>query len=431
VRDTELGERRGIRATYGWLARERAVRSFLVASIAARLAFAMLPLGLLLFVVDATGSIAAAGAAAGAWGLGSTLHPLRGRLVDRGGPRVLVGFVLAFAAGLVGLVVIGGATVAAVPIVAVAAVVGLVIPPVGPFARAVWGAALRPRPNELRAAFAADSVLDEATLVLGPLFVGAIVALGSPALSILAAAAAMALAGTATALAPLARALHEPPTVTVDAASDTAAAGRAGGLVMALAALGGAGLALGALEVTFPAFASARGTPAAAGVLAGALSAGSVIAGVWYGAHGGRGDMRRRFALWAALFAAALIPLLAAQSVLALGVLLIVPGLALGPLWIVLFTFVDAATPPGSGTRVFGWVVAVNNAGVAAGAALGGVLIAAHDSRAGLLLAVAGGAIAVAAAAGLRAGAPRARETGWNLGRRRRWLERRSGSLDE
>ena len=216
----------------------------------------------------------------------------------------------------------------------------------------------------------------------------------------------MAVAGTATALAPIARALREPGGGAAAGASHDGPQ-RARGLVLALAALGGAALALGALEVTFPAFASAHGTPAAAGVLAGALSAGSVLAGLWYGAHGGSGAIVRRFALWALLFAVALVPLLAARSVGALGLLLIVPGLALGPLWIVLYTLVDANTPPGAGTRIFGWVVAVNNAGMSAGAAGGGALIAAHSPRAGLLLAIAGGASAAAASGALLVAAGR------------------------
>lgn len=398
-------QRRGLWKTYGWLARDAAARRFLVASITARLAFAMLPLALLLFVQAATGSIAAAGAAAGAWGLASALHPLRGRLVDHAGPVALVGFVAGFVTGLGALVVVGSSTSAVTPIVLTAAAAGLLVPPVGPFARAVWGAALRERPDHLRAAYAADSILDEATLVVGPLLVGAAVVAASPAAAIVAAAAAMAVAGTATALAPIARALRKP---VAGAAGDGSGEGAGGarGLVLALGALGGAALALGALEVTFPAFASAHGTPAAAGVLAGALSAGSVLAGLWYGAHGGRGILARRFAFWAVLFAVALVPLLAARSVGALGLLLVVPGLALGPLWIVLYTLVDVATPPGAGTRVFGWVVAVNNAGVSAGAAGGGVLIAAHSPRAGLLLAIAGGAGAAAIAGALLLAAP-------------------------
>ncbi len=385
-------------AGYAWLLRDRRALGFLTASIGARLAFAMLPLGLLLFVQQTTGSIAAAGFAAGSWGVATALHPVRGRLVDRHGPGALAGFVAAFAAALAALVLVGSATSAAAPVVAAAALAGLVVPPVGPFARAVWSATYRQQPTRLRTAFAADSVLDEATLVAGPVLVGAAVALASPGAAIAVAAVVMLVAGLATAGAPLARGLGAVEDTEPDA--DGGASSRRP-LQLTLLVLAGLAGALGAVEVTVPAFATARDAPAAAGLLAAALSAGSVAGGLLYGVRGGRGEARRRLPVWAGLCALALIPSLLATSVPALGLLLVLPGLALGPLWIVLYTVVDAATPAGQGTRVFGWVVTANNSGVAAGAALGGALIAAHGTRAGLLLAVAlaaaGAAVAVPA----------------------------------
>jgi MFS family permease len=374
-------------------------------------AFGVLPLGLILFVADATGSLSAAGAASGAWGLASALHPLRGRLVDRWGPRALLGLLVCFVAGLAILVVVGEVTGAPAPVIVTAALVGLVIPPIGPFARAVWGAAYRRQPERLQAAYAADSTLDEATLVAGPVLVGAIVLLASPAAAVLVAAGVMLAAGAATALAPLARVLRA-GRGDGDAA-ETAEPGQSSArdLRLALGALAGIAVALGALEITAPAFATARDAPASAGVLAAALSVGGVAAGLLYGVHGGRGALTRRLAFWAALYTVALAPLLIADSLWALGLLLIVPGLALGPLWIVLLTFVAAATPAGHGTRVFGWVVAINNGGVAVGVAVGGVLVEDHGSSSGFALALAAAAAGASLAAVTAGVAARASKT--------------------
>ena len=54
-----------VRSTYGFMWRDRRVLEFLGASVAGRLCFSMLPLGIVLFSRDASGSIAVAGAAAG------------------------------------------------------------------------------------------------------------------------------------------------------------------------------------------------------------------------------------------------------------------------------------------------------------------------------------------------------------------------------
>lgn len=93
-------------------------------------------------------------------GLASALHPARGRLVDRYGPGAVLALLVAFNVGLVILVVVGVATGDALPVIVTAAVVGLVIAPVGPFTRAVWGPRTAPSPIRCGPVFAADSTPD-------------------------------------------------------------------------------------------------------------------------------------------------------------------------------------------------------------------------------------------------------------------------------
>ncbi|MDW5598579.1 hypothetical protein VSS74_29735, partial [Conexibacter stalactiti] len=69
------------------------------------LSFSSYALALVLAVEAASGSFATAGATVAAFTAGSALlAPLRGRLVDRRGPRALVAFALPHAAALLALV---------------------------------------------------------------------------------------------------------------------------------------------------------------------------------------------------------------------------------------------------------------------------------------------------------------------------------------
>ena len=83
-------------------------RPVLLASLVGRLSTATGPLSVVLFVQEATGSLALAGTASAATALASgLLAPVRGRLVDRYGQRrCLPAMAVAFAAGLAGVVAV-------------------------------------------------------------------------------------------------------------------------------------------------------------------------------------------------------------------------------------------------------------------------------------------------------------------------------------
>jgi MFS family permease len=159
---------------YGAVWAERSVRRLLVASLAGRVAFSMLPLGVVVFATEATGSTAAPGALVAAFLLTSTLAPVRGRIVDRCGPPALVAFAAACAAGLLGLWLAGVAGAPVGVLLVLGALTGAAVPPLGPFTRAVWGAALRGRGERLQRVYALDSAGEEAALIVAPLLVAAI-----------------------------------------------------------------------------------------------------------------------------------------------------------------------------------------------------------------------------------------------------------------
>jgi hypothetical protein len=362
---------------------ERPVRRLLVASLSGRVAFSMLPLGVVLFATDATHSTATTGALVAAFLLASTLAPVRGRVVDRLGPPALVAFAAACSAGLIALWAAGAAGAPAAALLAIGALTGAVVPPLGPFTRAVWGASLRGRGERLRHVYALDSAGEEAALIVAPLIVAAIVAAGSTggalvvaALGLLAGTAAAARSQLTGALAPHAARAGDPATPLPRA------------LWLVIASLLGPGAALGAIDVAVPALTRTAGTPASAGLLLAALAIGTAAASLAAGRRAWRRPPMERLALLQVLLAAMLaLSALAADSLALLALVLAGAGLALGALFVTLYLLVDELAPAGAGTRTFAWLAAANNAGIAAGAAGAGELISQRPDPAGLWLA--------------------------------------------
>jgi hypothetical protein len=370
---------------YGTVWAERPVRRLLVASLGGRVAFSMLPLGVVLFATDVTGSSVATGALVAAFLLASTLAPVRGRIVDRRGPPALVAFATACSAGLIALWAAGAGGAPPVLLVALGALTGALVPPLGPFTRAVWGASLRGRGERLQHVYALDSAGEEAALIVAPLIVAAIFAAGSAGGALLVAALGL-LAGTAAAA-------RSELTLALGPAREARASADGAGLPPALwlviASLLGPGAALGALNVAVPALTRSAGVPASAGLLLAALAIGTATASLLAGRRKWRRPPMQRLALLQLLFAAALAASAAAANRPELVALaLVIAGGAVGALFVTVYLLVDELTPPGTGTRSFAWLAAANNAGIALGAVAAGALIAAHTDAAGLWLAV-------------------------------------------
>ncbi len=391
-----------MRKAYAFLWRDRRFAAFMAASLAGRTGFAMVPLALVLFLRSSTGSIAAAGAALGAFGLTGALHPVRGRLIDRYGRLPLAGFGIAFGAGLGALVIVGLSGGSVPLVVGAAALAGLFIPPLGPFGRAILSLWLREDGTRLQRAYAADSALEEFTLVLGPVAVAVLVAVASPAAAVVAAAIATVLGSLSTATSALARGAaargwHRGPG---EAATGEPASRRLSGrLVPVLVVMAGVTIAMGCVDVAVPVFAQAHGSAADAGLLLGLLAAGSALGGLLYGARQHGAVLERRYAALTGVLAVCATPAIFAGSIIALAPMLVLLGGVLGPLFIVLYALVDRDTHAGQRTRAFSWVVSVTNGGAAAGAAGAGALMASQGTQAGFVLcwlAALGGAMAAA-----------------------------------
>ncbi len=355
---------------YGAVLSERPIRRLLFASLSGRVAFAMLPLGLVLFGSAEMGSATTAGALIAAFAAASAFAPVRGRIVDRHGPPALAGFALACAAAVLALVAAAGLDAPRPVLVLLAGLAGLFAPPLGPFTRSVWGLALRDREQRLQRAYALDSAGEEAALIVSPLAVAAAIALASPRAALVVAAAGL-LAGTIAAgrsrlAADLAPATAAPP-------------GRPPRLPAVLwlmfASLVGTAAALGAVDVAVPAAAHEQGSATAAGVLLAAMAAGTVTGSLLAGRHDWRWEPGSRVVALQIVMALGLALTAAVTSELwLLGAAIVLPGAALGALFASLYLLVDRLAPEGSGTRTFAWLVTANNGGLAIGAAVAGAL---------------------------------------------------------
>ena len=168
--------------------------------------------------------------------------------------------------------------------------------------------------------------------------------------------------------------------------------------------LGGAvffGINFGLLDVAYPAFATEHGSAASAGFLLAAIALGLGSGSYVFGLRA-RDPARtvRLFPLLAAVATAGLLPLLAADSIAALGALSIVSGLCFAPITIAGNIGIERFAPANR-AEAFSWLSTLYGCGSAAGAATAGQLVDASGPR----LAIAAGCGAMALA------------TLWNLAR--------------
>ena len=377
-------------APYRTLFAIRAVRAPVVGVLVGRLPIAALSLATILLVRAETGSFAVAGLVEAAFAIASALSlPPQARLIDRyGQTRVLAACGVANPLCLIALVALakGGAPPAA--LAAVGAAGGASVPPLSPAMRTLW-ATLVEDPHLRQSAFALDAVLLEVAFVAGPLGVAALVAAGSPSVAVIVNGA---LAGAGTAIFVGSRASR-------GWRGRPSRAGWAGALrspgIVALALVELAlGVALGAMEISLTALATGFGAPSFAGVLISIQAAASMAGGLWYGSRTHGVPPAERYPRLILFLALGFAPLLLATSRASAIPLVGLSGFLFAPGAAVLYSLIDEIAPPGTATEASSWMLTAIVAGVAAGNAIAGPLVAGGHPHRGLA------AMAVAAAAG-------------------------------
>lgn len=373
----------------------------LTSSLVGRLPYAAIGLLLILRVRELGGDYADGGVAAGAFALGlACMAPFIGRLVDvHGQAAVLIPTALACAVPLGAIALVPDTTPVAV-VAGLAALAGMTFPPLSGAMRALWPELVPPARRH--AIFALESAGLELTFILGPLLlVGALAALTSPGLGLVA-CAGLILAGTlAFASAPSSRRWRPsgaPRTLAGALASPA--------LLTLMLAVACAGASFGAIEVATAAAAEEGGGQALVGPLLAAWALGSMVGGVLTARGRAPADPRRRLA--AMLAATALADVLVALAPFpALGLALFIAGAFIAPAFATLYSMVSDLAREGTITESYTWITTGIAGGAAAGAAAGGALVEAVSTHAAMGgAAVMVGLAALVVAAGRRLLAP-------------------------
>jgi MFS family permease len=391
----------GARERYARVLRAPHARALLLAEIPARLPVGINGLAIILFLRERTGSYAAAGAVAAAFGIALGISsPVIGRIIDRRGLRqVVVPLALAHAAAMGGLVALGiaGAPVGVLALLAVAA--GWFLPPLGSISRSLWPRILRDEdPGLLSTALALEGVLIELIFVAGPLLTALLAAVADPAWALVLSPVLL--------LGGLTLFLVQEPVRTWVISEHAGSHGMLGALrspgirTLVLCTLP-MGFCFGAMEVTLPAFSESHGARELGGVLMAVWSAGSAAGGLLYGARHWHGPAGRRYARLAALLPLGYLPLAAAPSWGAMVPLALLAGLCIAPTLTSGNQIAGDVAPAGAETEAYTWPVTALVIGLAAGSWAAGATVEAAGWRTAFLVA-AGGAILSALLAALR-----------------------------
>ena len=360
-----------------------------------RLPVSMCQLGTLLLVSSTTDSYGAGGLAAGALAVSNAVGaPVAATVADRAGQRVVV--MVQSLAGAVSLATLVGLTVQGSPthvLVVAAAVTGLLLPQVGPFARVRWRhitAGTGPAQRRLvDAAFAYEGAADEASFVLGPALVGVAAVAVSPAGALLLGAVMLAGFGTWFGLHRTATAARR-PTLSAGGPARLPAV-----FVVLLTAQVCIGVLFGATQTGTTALATASGQPGAAGLVHALLGIGSVIAGLAMVLLPERVGHERRVLGAAALLVVLSAPLLLVGSLGGLALVVLLLGVAVGPYMIGVFTLGERICPPERAALGMTLLASMVGAGYALGAAVAGRLTDAHGFTAAFAVTVVATVIAL------------------------------------
>ncbi|NUS69580.1 MAG: MFS transporter [Ensifer adhaerens] len=366
---------------------------FTLAGLVSRLPLSMTGIGLITMLAQSRGSYGLAGGVAAAFTLASALlAPQVSRLVDRfGQSRILP---LAAALSLLGTSALLVLTHWRAPdwTLFVFAILAGCTPSMSAMTRARWTELYRGRP-ELKTAFSLESVFDEICFIVGPpIAVGLSVGL-FPEAGPLAAAACLAIGVAAFVV----QKGTEPP---VEPA-ETIASGsvlRYPALRVLIVALAGMGVIVGTIDVVSVAFAEAEGRPAAASLVLSFYALGSCIAGLAFGAVRIGLPLATLFLIGAGMTAASTLPLLFAGGIGSLAIMMFISGVFFAPTMIVALSIGETAVPPSKLTEGLTWLTTGLGIGVAAGAAVSGSVVARFGVSAGFTIALAAGALILAAA---------------------------------
>jgi predicted MFS family arabinose efflux permease len=339
------------------------------------------------------GAVAAANALALA-----VASPALGGIVDRRGQTaVLVGAGLVAGTAFLALALLPASAPPGV-LVLLAAATGAVQPPLGACLRTLWPDVLEGDAEAIRAAFALEAAVLELTYISGPLGFLTLAAVTSSRVAVAVLGVVLAAGTLAFAAQPASRAWR-PHAPAADDAPRPRSALASPGVRTIVAIMLTVGVLVSAVEVAITAAMSDAGAPGATGPLLALWGIGSLVGGVAAARAGGGARRTRDLALL--LLALALTHAVLAAgggSPVALGLLLLVAGAGIAPVFGLTSALTGELALPGTATEAFAWTSTALAAGVAVGAAAAGAIIDAGGAGPAFVVAGAAGLVAAAVA---------------------------------
>ena len=304
------------------------------AAFIGRLPLSMMGLGSVLLVQSYTGSYALGGAVAAVGAVASAVFgPVVGRLADTHAQRRVLLWVLAVfvTSGVVFLwsVRVGW------PLWTVflaAGLTGASIPPVASMIRVRWTHLLRGTPR-LPTALAMEAVVDEFVFIVGPVLVTFLSTTGHTTAGLV---TAFSLAAVGSLLFAAQR--HTEPPAAGHEHRNGPSAIRVRGLRVLFVVGAAVGAILGTLEIALVAFADEQGARSLSGLLIAALAAGSMVAGIGWGAVHWRIALRHRLLGALVLLTLLSVPPLLVRDIWVMLPFVVLAGVAVSPSLISSFT---------------------------------------------------------------------------------------------
>ena len=348
-----------------------------IAAFPARLAYAMIGLGIFFKAEQSTDSFAIAGFAIGLNSLaGAVTAGIRGSVLDRWGQkwplRILV-------PGYAILILTLNQMDTARSILIAAFVLGISAPPINLSVRPLWKDIVPS--TYLRTAYAFDSAMMSSTSVIGPVIVTALALSSRPYLALDVVAALMLTGGIALALRPVSRNCIPEKKVK---GQESFFKNRAMQMLMFEGCFIGFGW--GVFDVSVPAFATQEGVPHRVAWIFASFGIATITGGLLGGLVSKKlaplSALRRAYLLWAI----ACFPIAFTYPDWTMALVGVSIGFLGGAVQVFYFEVLEAVRPKGSQTSSLGWIWSVEGSFMAMGAAVGGVVSEHISPRVGLAL---------------------------------------------
>jgi len=348
------------------------VARLLATALVARMPVGMVGFAMLMFLRESLGNFALAGTVAGINFISlAACAPIQGRLIDRVGPRkVLAVTSIVQPLSLIALLFAVREHAPFAVLALFSALGGAFASPITTLTRTLWRHMFDSE-EDRRTAFALDAVTIELNFTVGPALVGSLLAFASPTAAFAAAVGAVIVAVVVFMASPALRFFHTES----NAERHLLGPLTEPRLWLLYATTFGLAMALGFLEVGYPAYGTGLGIPALAGALLAVNSLGSAIGGSLYGGLHFKISVERQFAAAMALMVIPFFLHSVVGTVALFAIVAFVAGGLIAPSIAAQSVLVSRLAPSRYATEAFTWSSTFIVSGIGAGVAAGGAIV--------------------------------------------------------